>query len=73
MDDPKVAAICNTLAQVMQDMAAHGYSKIEAPWEVRCVDGSKVIDWGVVYVSRDADGGFAVRITDRYTGDQVAR
>jgi len=67
-DDPKVKAICTALAHAMQDMVDHSYRKVEATWELSCFDGSKIVDRGIVYVERQDDGAFAVRITDRYTG-----
>lgn len=67
-NNPKTTAICAVLAQALHDMTAHGYRKLEAPWEMHSFDGSKVVDRGVVYVERQDDGSFLVRITDAYTG-----
>lgn len=65
--DPRITVICEVMAQAMYDLTAHGYSRVEAPWELRCLDNSKVVDRGMVCVERRDNLVCVITVTDMYT------
>lgn len=67
-DNPKSQCIAVHIAQALASATAHGYRRIDMPWTMHSFDGQTEVDGGMIYLRRNKDGSFTIRITDRYTG-----
>jgi len=67
-EDRKSQCIGVHIAQALASATAHGYRRIDMPWTMHSSDGLKVVDEGMIYLRRNKDGSFSIRVTDKYTG-----
>ena len=70
IEDYKSQTVSVHLAQALASMRAHGYTRIDMPWEQHSFGGGKIVDSGMIYLRRNKDGSFSARITDQYTGKE---